>query len=99
MKKLQVRLINDSKTDIIIDNGIFNQLSSLLDSISDYTNFVIITDQNVYHHLYLFLLKLVFLGFYQQILLVQNVTDHELHGLYQICLNFLITNKSILLTK
>ena len=50
MKKLQVRLINDSKTDIIIDNGVFNQLSSLLDSISDYTNFVIITDQNVYHH-------------------------------------------------
>ena len=50
MKKLQVRLINDSKTDIIVDNGIFKQLSSLLDSISEHTNFVIITDKNVYHH-------------------------------------------------
>ena len=71
MKKIQLRLIKDNSTDIIINKGIASQLKSVLPRNTD---FFILTDQNIYNY-YGELLKEQFQDYKYNIMLCPNGED------------------------
>ena len=71
MKNLQLRLIKDTKIDIIINDGILRQLGSILDMLPEASNFVIITDKNIYNY-YKKLIKENFQRYKYNIILCPN---------------------------
>ena len=68
MAKIQIKLINHSETDIIVDNGIVQQLDTILDNNVDY---VVITDENIYHY-YKDLIKKQFENLHYNIIVCPN---------------------------
>ena len=68
MERIQIKLINHSETDIVVDNGIVQQLETILDNNVDY---VVITDENIYHY-YKDLIKKQFENLHYNIIVCPN---------------------------
>ncbi len=71
MKKIQLRLIKDNSTDIIVKKGIVGQLQSML---PDNADFFILTDQNIYNY-YSELIEEQFKDYKYNIILCPNGED------------------------
>ena len=47
MKTIKIQLNNSIMSDIVIHDGMFKNIPGILESFSDSTDFIIITDQNI----------------------------------------------------